>query len=73
MRRQMDDVDLQGWFKGEELERCAACGEKGAIRLPTNWSALCLSCGAVSAAEGHPTPSQDDSAIDAAGRSEQHS
>jgi hypothetical protein len=50
----MDDVDLHGWFKGEELETCAACGEKGAIRLPTNGLFLCLSCGAVSAAEGRP-------------------
>lgn len=69
----MDHVDLHGWFKGEELKPCAACGEKGAIRLPTNGLFLCLSCGAVSPAAGHLTPSQDDPAIDAAGRSEQHS
>jgi hypothetical protein len=50
----MDDVDLQRWFKGEELEPCAACGAQGAIRLPTNGLALCLACGAVSAAEGRP-------------------
>jgi hypothetical protein len=50
----MSDVDPYGWFKGEELEPCAACGEKGAIRLPTNGSTLCLACGAVSAAEGQP-------------------
>jgi hypothetical protein len=68
----MDHVDLHGWFKGEELKPCAACGEKGAIRLPTNGLFLCLSCGAVSA-EGRPTASQDDPVVDAAGRSEQHS
>ena len=56
----MDDVDLHGWFKGEELEPCGACGEKGAIRLPTNGLFLCLSCGAVSAPGGRPTPSQND-------------
>jgi len=50
----MDDVDLHGWFKREELELCAACGDKGAIRLPTNGSSLCLVCGAVTAAEGRP-------------------
>jgi hypothetical protein len=50
----MNDVDLQRWFKGEELEPCAACGEKGAIRLPTNGLALCLACGAVRAGEGQP-------------------
>jgi hypothetical protein len=50
----MDDVDLYGWFKGEELETCTACGEKGAIRLPTNGLFLCLSCGAVSTPEGRP-------------------
>jgi hypothetical protein len=69
----MDDVDPHGWFKGEELKSCAACGERGAIRLPTNGLFLCLSCGAVSSAEGSPTPSHDDPAIDAAGRSEQDS
>ena len=48
----MDDVDLHAWFKSDELESCAACGEHGAIRLPTNGSTLCLSCGAVHAAAG---------------------
>ena len=69
----MDDVDLQRWFKGEELEPCAACGEKGAIRLPTNGLFLCLSCGAVSAHEARPTPPLNDPAIDAGGPSQQHS
>ena len=68
----MDDFDLHSWFKGEELEPCAACGEQGAIRLPTNGLFLCLSCGAVRDAAGGPTPSQNDPAIDAGGRPEQH-
>jgi hypothetical protein len=47
----MDDVDLHAWFKRDELESRAACGEQGAIRLPTNGSTLCLGCGAVRAAD----------------------
>ena len=51
MRGHRDDVDLDAWFKSDELEPWAACGEKGAIRLPTNGSTLCLTCGAASAVE----------------------
>ena len=59
---QMDDVVLHAWFKSDELESRAACGEQGAICLPTNGSTLCLTRG-VSAAESCPTPAQNDPAM----------
>ena len=42
----MDDVDLHAWFKSEELESRAACGEARSYALPTNGSTLCLTRGA---------------------------
>jgi hypothetical protein len=69
----MGELDPQGWFTGEELEACASCGERGAIRLPSSGSHLCLVCGSVTTAERHPSPTEDEPAIDDVGRSEQHS
>jgi hypothetical protein len=59
----MDDVDLNACFKSDELESRAACGEQGAICLPTDGSTLCLARGAVRPAESCPTPAQNDPAM----------
>jgi hypothetical protein len=55
----MGEVDLHGWFKSDELEPCATCGEVAGIRLPATGSLLCLACGGVTAAAGTLTKEPD--------------
>jgi hypothetical protein len=62
----MGEVDLHAWFRGEELERCRACGEGATILVPAIRSSLCLACGSVD-------PAEDDLAVDGLGCPQEHS
>ena len=41
------NVDLLAWFREDERQLCASCGERSSVSVPDAFASFCLGCGAV--------------------------
>jgi hypothetical protein len=56
----MPDFDLHQWFADEELELCASCGKRRAVRSKTSESLICFACGLVETPEDSASVNERD-------------